>query len=90
MQKAHRAEPCPVPGTGSVLARRRLDAASNVVLRNMVAGFCVFLGFRQIRPFTPAMFPLLCAFMVYNDIAVHEESGQSTLLGGPVTVLDRR
>jgi aquaporin Z len=41
----------------------------------MVTLLCVFLGFRQIRPFTPAMFPLLYAVMVYAESPI---SGTST------------
>jgi aquaporin Z len=41
----------------------------------MVALLCVFLGFRRIRPFTPAMFPVLYAIMVYVEAPI---SGTST------------
>ena len=41
----------------------------------MVTLLCVFLGFRRIRPFTPAIFPILYAVMVYTESPI---SGTST------------
>jgi Major intrinsic protein len=41
----------------------------------LIAGLCVFLGFRALRPFTPAMFPFLYAVMVYVEAPI---SGTST------------
>lgn len=41
----------------------------------LIAGLCVFLGFRPLRPFTPAMFPFLYAFMVWSESPI---SGTST------------
>jgi aquaporin Z len=41
----------------------------------LIAGLCVFLGFRKIRQFTPAMFPFLYAVMVYLEAPL---SGTST------------
>lgn len=41
----------------------------------LIAGVCVFLGFRALRPFTPAMFPFLYAVMVYVEAPI---SGTST------------
>jgi aquaporin Z len=41
----------------------------------MISGLCVFLAFRNIRPFTPAMFPFLYAVMVYVESPI---SGTST------------
>jgi aquaporin Z len=41
----------------------------------LIAGLCVFLGFRPLRPFTPAMFPFLYAFMVWAESPI---SGTST------------
>jgi aquaporin Z len=39
-------------------------AAGAVTSLALIAGPCVFLGFRPLRPFTPALFPFLHAFMV--------------------------
>lgn len=41
----------------------------------MVVLLCVFLGFRQLRPFTPAIFPPLYAIMVWAEAPI---SGTST------------
>ena len=41
----------------------------------MVTGLCLFLGFRHLRPFTPALFPFLYSIMVYIEAAI---SGTST------------
>ncbi len=41
----------------------------------LIAGLSIFLGFRKLRPFTPALFPFLYAFMVYAEAAI---SGTST------------
>jgi aquaporin Z len=41
----------------------------------MVALLIVFLGFRMIRPYTPALFPVLYALMVYAEAPI---SGTST------------
>jgi aquaporin Z len=41
----------------------------------LIAGLCVFLGFRRLRRYTPALFPFLYAFMVYLEAPI---SGTST------------
>jgi aquaporin Z len=41
----------------------------------LIAGLCIFLGFRKLRPFTPAIFPFLYAFMVWAESPI---SGTST------------
>ena len=41
----------------------------------LIAGLCIFLGFRRLRPFTPALFPFLYAFMVCVESPI---SGTST------------
>ena len=41
----------------------------------LIAGLCVFLGFRKLRPFTPALFPFLYSFMVWAEAPI---SGTST------------
>jgi aquaporin Z len=41
----------------------------------LISGICVFLGFRKLRPFTPALFPFLYAFMVFVEAPI---SGTST------------
>jgi aquaporin Z len=41
----------------------------------LIAGLCIFLGYRRLRPFTPALFPFLYAFMVLLESPI---SGTST------------
>jgi len=41
----------------------------------LITGLCIFLGFRRLRPFTPALFPFLYACMVYFESPI---SGTST------------
>ena len=41
----------------------------------LIAGLCVFLGIRRLRPFTPALFPFLYSFMVWAEAPI---SGTST------------
>jgi aquaporin Z len=52
----------------------------------MVAGLCVFLGFRRIRPFTPAMFPFLYAAMVYAEALISGTSTNPARSLGPAIV----
>jgi aquaporin Z len=51
-----------------------------------VAGLCVFLGFRRIRPFTPAMFPFLYAVMVYAESPISGTSTNPARSVGPAIV----
>jgi aquaporin Z len=41
----------------------------------LISGLCVFLGFRKLRQYTPALFPFLYAIMVYVEAPI---SGTST------------
>jgi aquaporin Z len=41
----------------------------------LISGLCVFLGFRNLRQYTPALFPFLYAIMVYVEAPI---SGTST------------
>ncbi len=52
----------------------------------MVAGLFVFLGFPQIRPFTPAMFPFLYAAMVYVESPISGTSTNPARSLGPAIV----
>jgi aquaporin Z len=52
----------------------------------MVVGLCVFLGFRHIRPFTPAMFPFLYAVMVYAEAPISGTSTNPARSLGPAIV----
>jgi aquaporin Z len=62
-----------VPGKGYSLGTVVLGEVATTFL--MVAGLCVFLGFRHLRPFTPALFPFLYSIMVFIEAPV---SGTST------------
>jgi aquaporin Z len=62
-----------LPGEGYAL--RTVLMGEAITTFAMVAGLCLCLGFRRVRPFTPAMFPFLYAVMVYSEAAV---SGTST------------
>jgi aquaporin Z len=52
----------------------------------MVTGLCLFLGFRGIRPFTPAMFPFLYAVMVYAESPISGTSTNPARSLGPAIV----
>jgi aquaporin Z len=52
----------------------------------MVTGLCVFLGFRRIRPFTPALFPFLYAVMVYAESPISGTSTNPARSLGPAIV----
>lgn len=61
------------PGPGYTLPIVMLGEVSTTFA--MVALLCVFLGFRKLRPFTPAIFPPLYAIMVWVEAPI---SGTST------------
>jgi aquaporin Z len=52
----------------------------------MVVGLCMCLGFRRIRPFTPAMFPPLYAAMVYLEAPLSGTSTNPARSFGPALV----
>ncbi|MGE5814971.1 MAG: MIP/aquaporin family protein [Acidobacteriota bacterium] len=52
----------------------------------MVTGLCLFLGFRQMRPFTPAMFPPLYALMVYAESPISGTSTNPARSLGPAVI----
>ncbi len=52
----------------------------------LIAGLCVFLGFRGLRPFTPAMFPFLYAFMVWAEAPISGTSTNPARSLGPAVV----
>jgi len=62
-----------LPGEGYAIGTVLLGEALTTFA--MVAGLTLFLGFRRIRPFTPAMFPFLYAVMVCVEAPI---SGTST------------
>lgn len=52
----------------------------------LIAGLCVFLGFRKLRPFTPAMFPFLYAVMVYAEAPISGTSTNPARSFGPAVI----
>jgi aquaporin Z len=52
----------------------------------MVTLLCVFLGFRRLRPFTPALFPPLYAFMVWAEAPISGTSTNPARSLGPAIV----
>jgi len=52
----------------------------------LIAGLCVFLGFRRLRPYTPALFPLLYAVMVYPESPISGTSTNPARSLGPALV----
>ncbi len=55
----------------------------------MVTLLCVFLGFRRIRPFTPAIFPVLYAVMVYAESPISGTSTNPARSLGPAIISGR-
>jgi aquaporin Z len=62
-----------LPGEGYAL--RAVVMGEAITTFALIGGLCVALGFRRLRPFTPAMFPFLYAVMVYAESPI---SGTST------------
>ena len=52
----------------------------------MISLLCVFIGFRRLRPFTPAIFPPLYAIMVYLEALVSGTSTNPARSLGPALV----
>ena len=52
----------------------------------LVAGMCIFLGYRKLRPFTPALFPFLYAFMVWAESPISGTSTNPARSLGPAVV----
>jgi aquaporin Z len=52
----------------------------------MITGLCLFLGFRRIRPFTPAMFPFLYAIMVCLEAPISGTGTNPARSFGPALI----
>src|SRR5215831_5330257 len=52
----------------------------------LVAGLCVFIGFRHLRPFTPAMIPFLYAVMVPLEAPISGTSINPARTFGPALI----
>ena len=73
-----------LPGEGySVVAVVLGEAITTFAL---IAGLCLCLGFRRIRPFTPALFPFLYAFMVYIESPLSGTSTNPARTLGPALI----
>jgi aquaporin Z len=52
----------------------------------LIGSLCVFLGYRPLRPFTPALFPFLYAFMVWAESPISGTSTNPARSLGPAAV----
>ena len=73
-----------VPGEGYSIGNALLGEA--VTTFAMVTLLSVFLGFRRLRPFTPAIFPLLYSFMVWAESPISGTSTNPARSLGPAIV----
>ena len=76
-----------VPGEGyTTLTVLTGEAVTTFAL---VAGLCLFIGFRHLRPFTPAMIPFLYAVMVPLEAAISGTSTNPARTVGPALISGR-
>jgi len=76
-----------VPGAGFGTAAALLGEV--VTTFAMISLLCVFLAFRRLRPFTPALFPPLYSFMVFAEASVSGTSTNPARSLGPAIVSGR-
>ena len=73
-----------LPGDGYSTGRVLLGEV--VTTFALIGGLCVFLGYRPLRPFTPALFPFLYGFMVWAESPVSGTSTNPARSLGPAVV----
>ena len=73
-----------LPGPGYAIETVLLGEV--ITTFTMVTLLCVFLGFRNIRPFTPALFPFLYAVMVYAESPISGTSTNPARSLGPAVI----
>jgi aquaporin Z len=76
-----------LPGTGYSAARVLLGEAVTTLL--LITGLCIFLGFRKLRGFTPALFPFLYSLMVFAEAPISGTSTNPARSLGPSVISGR-
>lgn len=73
-----------VPGAG--YSTRTALIGEVITTFALVAGLCVFIGFRKLRPYTPALMPPLFSFMVYAEAPMSGTSCNPARSLGPAII----
>lgn len=76
-----------VPGVGFSTETALIGEA--ITTFALVAGLCLFIGFRNLRPFTPALIPPLFSFMVWAEAPISGTSCNPARTLGPAIISGR-